>query len=94
MPKLQTPHGKMQSFSVFNNRADISWLKNASYKVLLLTRRLFPPQTQVWGTQTHTFWLTNENNQSLQKYGNEGCWFHSLKSTPEKILYVNDKSFS
>jgi len=24
MPKLQTPHGKMQSFSVFNNRADIS----------------------------------------------------------------------
>jgi len=29
MPKLQTSHGKMQSYSVFNNRADISWLKNA-----------------------------------------------------------------
>jgi len=41
MPKLQTRHGKMQSSSVFNNRADISWLKNASYKVLL-TRRLLP----------------------------------------------------
>jgi len=66
MPKLQAPHGKMQSSSVFINKADISWLKIASYKVLL-TRRLLPSQTQVWGTQTYTFWSTNENNQSPQK---------------------------
>jgi len=83
MSKLQTPHGKMQSSSVFNNRVDISWLINASYK-MSHTRRLLPSQTQEWGTQNYTFWPMNENNQSPQKYGNEGCWFHSLNSTPEK----------